>query len=227
VGLETTRVLLRELRRPGLRGPATGPTVLSSFCSVRCGWQVEADVKIEIGDDVRTFTVDDNCAICEQAGVRDSVLAPADSVSVCDQPEYAVARGAAQKLRARTVGNDVPVAVERIAPELGLTIERGYFDHDGMLNGTTIEVPTGHAGAERFVIAHEIGHHELRHDGSREKIEPEANAFASELIIPRARLRVEITSMPYLTQLAGRFEVRRQAIFYAVSSARLTSKLLG
>ena len=96
-----------------------------------------------------------------------------------------------------------------------------------MLSGTNIEVPAGHPGAERFVIAHEIGHHVLRHTGGRGKIEPEANAFASELIIPRDELRRQIRQTQYLSQLAPAFQVSRQAMFYAVSSARLASKLVG
>ncbi len=96
-----------------------------------------------------------------------------------------------------------------------------------MLAGVTIEVPIGHPGAERFVIAHEIGHHVLGHKGGRGKIEPEANAFASELVIPLDELRSRIRARPYLSQLAEDFGVSRQAMFYAVTAARLTSQLAG
>jgi hypothetical protein len=192
-----------------------------------CGWKVEAGVEIEFPDDVRVFTVDDDCFMCAQAGFGDRVLAPADTVAVRDQPEYAVARGAAKKVLAEHGARTVPIDVEAIAAARGLAVVRKHFRHDGMLTGMTIEVPIGHAGAERFVIAHEIGHFELRHKSGREKIEPEANAFASELIIPRDELRRRIRARPYLSQLAQDFTVSRQAMFYAVNAARLTSSLTG
>ena len=48
----------------------------------------------------------------------------------------------------------------------------------------------------RFALAHEIGHYVLRHAGERAKVEPEANAFASELLVPRERLIGAISATP-------------------------------
>jgi hypothetical protein len=192
-----------------------------------CGWEVEAGVEVELTDGVRVFTVDDDCIVCAQAGYPDQVLAPARTVAVRDQPEYAAARAAAKKTRSEHGTTAIPVDAEAIAVALGLTVIRKHFPHDGMLTGATIEVPIGHSGAERFIIAHEIGHHVLGHGSGREKIEPEANAFASELIIPRDELRHRIRARPYLSQLAQDFGVSRQAMFYAVNAARLTSQLTG
>ena len=204
------------------------PAIRELRCA-ECGWEVEAGVQVELADGPRTFTVDDDCIVCEQAGYPNQVLAPAETVSVRDQPEYPVARAAAIRTRDEHGSTAIPVDVEGIASALGLTVVRRPFAHDGMLSGTTIEVPIRdeHPGAQRFVIAHEIGHYVLRHEGGRAKIEPEANAFASELIIPRDDLRRQLREPRYLTQLARTFQVSRQAMFYAVSSARVTSQLAG
>ena len=192
-----------------------------------CGWEVEAGVEVELTDGIRVFTIDDDCIVCAQAGYPDQVLAPVATVAVRDQPDYAAARAAAKKTGSEHGTTEIPVNVEAIAVALGLTVSRKHFVHDGMLTGTTIEVPIGHPGAERFVIAHEIGHHVLGHESGREKIEPEANAFASELIIPRDDLRDRIRARPYLSQLAHDFGVSRQAMFYALNAARLTAQLTG
>lgn len=190
-----------------------------------CGWEVEAGVRVELSDGARIFTVDDDCPICTAMGTPGQVLEPADTVQpIREQPEYGVARAAAERLRDETVGSDVPVDVERIAASLGLTVRRGDFNHDGMLREGVIEVPNGHRGAERFVIAHEIGHHELRHQGSRTKIEPEANAFASELLIPRRQLRQQVDRAT-LPELARHFDASRQAVVYALQSAKLLKRV--
>jgi hypothetical protein len=190
-----------------------------------CGWEVEAGVRVELSEGTRTFTVDDDCPVCAAIGSPGQVLEPANTApSVREQPEYPVARAAAERLREKTVGSGVPVDVEQIAASLGLTVRRGDFPHDGMLRDEIIEVPNGHHRAERFVIAHEIGHYELRHQGSRTKIEPEANAFASELLIPRNELRQQVDRAT-LRELARDFDVSRQAIVYALQTAKLLQRV--
>jgi predicted RNA-binding Zn-ribbon protein involved in translation (DUF1610 family) len=193
-----------------------------------CGWEVEAGVRVEWDGRIRMFTVDDDCPVCAALGITDPVLEPADTKRATKElPEYGLARAAAARLRDETVGDEIPVDVDRIAELLGLTIQRGSFRHDGKLVGTMIEVPEGHRGAERFVIAHEIGHYELQHRGDLHKIEPEANAFASELIIPRAALQAAVKEGATLRGLTGRFDVSLQAIIYALQSARLLSRISG
>jgi DNA-directed RNA polymerase subunit RPC12/RpoP len=193
-----------------------------------CGWEIEAGVRIEWENETRVFTVDDDCPVCEAAGYAGQALEPADGVRTPrDEPDYATARAAARRLRERTVGAGIPVDVHGIARALGLTVRRGPFGHDGLLDETTIEVPErGHA-PERFVIAHEVGHYELRHQGDRLKIEPEANAFASELLIPRIELVRRTRDRATLRDLASHFDVSRQAIVYALRSAKLLSRIGG
>lgn len=191
-----------------------------------CGWDVEAGVRVEWGGQLRTFTVDDECPVCSSIDYPGVLVPVTAATAVADIPEYRLARAAARKLRDEHVGSGVPVDVERIAHQLGLRVRHGPFAN-GMLEGTEIKVPEGHPGAERFVIAHEIGHHVLRHTGGRENIEPEANAFASEMILPAARLRAAVQQGVTIRELSARFGVSRQAVVYAVRAAKLLHRLTG
>lgn len=192
-----------------------------------CGWTVEAGVDVTWDEDERqVFSIDHDCPVCEAGGDAGRPLEPADQVrSVRDLPEYTAARAAAAKLRASHGTETIPVDVEVVAAAVGLKVKRGHFGHDGRLRGDVIEVPEGHPGAERFVIAHEIGHHSLRHHGDRHKIEPEANAFASELLIPGDALRSELGSPQTISALARRFGASRQAVVHAAQSAQLVDRL--
>jgi predicted RNA-binding Zn-ribbon protein involved in translation (DUF1610 family) len=160
-------------------------------------------------------SVDDPCPICERA------LVPASKArAVQSLPEYRIARVAAQKLHREHAIAGPPYDPERLARELGLEVVTGSFEHDGLLVGERIELPQSTtAQARRFALAHEIGHHVLGHQGERSKAEPEANAFASELLIPRDELKAEVEREPSARALASHFGVSRQAIVYALMSA--------
>jgi predicted RNA-binding Zn-ribbon protein involved in translation (DUF1610 family) len=160
-------------------------------------------------------SVEDPCPICESALVPASKARPVRSL-----PEYKIARAAAQKLRREHSIAGPPYGLEALAHELGLEVVTGSFKHDGLLVGSRIELPqSATAEARRFALGHEIGHHVLGHDGERSKAEPEANAFASELLIPRDELRAAIDAEPSARALARRFGVSRQAMVYALMSA--------
>lgn len=159
-------------------------------------------------------SVDDPCPIC------DGALVPVtERAGAREMPEYKLARAAAQKLHRDHPILGPPYEVEQLADALGLQVVLGVFDHDGLLVGERIELPeSASEQARRFALAHEIGHHVLRHQGERSKLEPEANAFASELLIPSEQLERAIATTPSVRELARRFGVSRQALVYALMS---------
>jgi hypothetical protein len=166
-----------------------------------------------------SYTVDDDCPICG------GELSPAtEAGDVRAQPEYKVARAAAESLLKR-YGGAIPVDVEGIARGEGLAVKRGSFSHDGLLIGDVIEVPDQARTAQRFVIAHELGHWHLRHKIPEEKIEREANAFAGELLVPRASLRKAVTSGSSVDELRRSFQVSREVMAIALSQARLINRV--
>ena len=61
--------------------------------------------------------------------------------------------------------------------------------------------------------------------GDRLKVEPEANAFASELLIPRAELARRAGNGATLRSLASQFQVSVQAVVYALRSAKLLNRI--
>jgi Zn-dependent peptidase ImmA (M78 family) len=136
------------------------------------------------------------------------------------------------------------VNVEALARECGLTV--AYVDVDGKLSGQlypdlreiTVNTRGRSRQRQRFTLAHELGHWQLRHhtlgelppdtlgysgafedEGSHEgrgAVEVEANTFASELLMPSPWIRklpkpLGIGAPPVLAQTYG---VSEQALFY-------------
>ena len=99
--------------------------------------------------------------------------------------------------------------------------------------------------AQRFSIAHEIGHHLLHPDGfvfsSHEDpesdlyaadpdraLEEEAEYFAGVLLMPRRWLRRDVIQNRLKTDdLAPRYRVSRDALFVALRQYRLVNRLSG
>jgi len=192
-----------------------------------CGYEVDVSTAPDRDwSEQETLTtptsVDDPCPICGS-----SLVPRVGASSVNELPEYGVAREAARKVREEHGISGPPFDVEQLAGKLGLEVATGNFEHDGMLVGEQrIEVPAD-AGetVRRFVIAHETGHFVLRHRGERSKVEPEANAFASELLIPRDSLKTQLARTPSARALRAKFNVSRQAMVYALMSARLIDQV--
>ena len=89
-------------------------------------------------------------------------------------------------------------------------------------------VATGESPArQRFTVAHELGHATLGHCVPAEKLEIEANAFASELLLPCEDLRKAFRDGLSFSAVASRFQASRQATLLALSSAGLLGKLVG
>jgi ribosomal protein S27E len=190
-----------------------------------CGYEVDTSSRDQDWDEedkqlAQPASVDDPCPICGEA-----LVPAADLISVGSLPEYKLAREAARKLHREHTLPGPPYQPRHLGEQLGLQVLIGEFRHDGMLVGNTIEIPGGAAvAAQRFAIAHEIGHHILRHDGDRTKVEPEANAFASELLVPRADLMAAIARNSSVTALRERFGVSREAMVYALRAAGAINK---
>ena len=186
---------------------------------VDCGYQVEGGGRggHEDADYAGRLSVEDPCPRCE--GVLDP---DGRRRGVRAQPEYKLAKAAAHALLRKHGLSRPQIDVAALAEAEGLRVVYGRFPHQGMLVGDTVEVPTDEPPvAQRFLIAHELGHWHLRHRVADDKIEPEANAFASELLVPRDELRKAVRSRPTLAALRNRFAVSRDVIVYALMDARL------
>jgi rRNA maturation protein Nop10 len=164
------------------------------------------------------YSVDDACPLCG------GELVPKDEAPpVRQQAEYRLARGVASKLRGSSLRCD-PVA---IAKAQGLEVVIGPFDHEGKLvDGRVIEVPEVESvRAQRWAVAHELGHAVLRHQVPEDRIEHEANAFASELLIPRKQLKRLVGEGLGFREIANTCDVSHQALGWALASAHLTEKV--
>ena len=162
------------------------------------------------------------------------------------------ARKAARRLLMQYGVKGPPVPVERIAKSLGVRLE--YAPLDDELSGLAhirdgvaiIAINTLHAAnRQRFTLAHELAHIQLHHDelervvhvdrGSLRRdalaaagvdpIEIEANAFAAELLMPKALLEsalqgrsVDLEDDSAVLVLTKRFRVSDAAMRYRLSS---------
>lgn len=194
----------------------------SELVCVDCGYRVEGG-RPRDRDDAEyggRLSVDDPCPRCE------GVLDPDGRRSLRERPEYKLARRAAEVLIAKHSLHGPQIDVAALAEAEGLQVVRGRFPHQGMLVGDTVEVPDDEPHvAQRFLIAHELGHWHLRHQFPEAKIEGEANAFASELLVPRASLLTAVESRPTLAELRRHFNVSRDVIVYALMDARLIDRV--
>jgi predicted RNA-binding Zn-ribbon protein involved in translation (DUF1610 family) len=207
---------------------AYDPEPIELVCAV-CRYRVDARPS---GDGVgvgNRLTPEDPCPRCGRAA-----LAPPEEKSrpgiaqreVAVAPEFVLARAAAERVLDRHWTGETPVDVRKIAVAMGLRVVASSAGHQGRLTEDVIEVPDDEARvAQRFVIAHEIGHHELRHQVPEAKVETEANAFASELLIPRPRLKRAVEAGLSFDELRRHFDVSSEALTYAIDGAKLLSKL--
>lgn len=79
---------------------------------------------------------------------------------------------------------------------------------------------------KRFSIAHELGHHFLgTTHGSGPTVEPEADAFAGELLVPGPLLRAAIGGGSSVDDLRQRFQVSRQVIEIAAETHKLGDRI--
>ena len=141
----------------------------------------------------------------------------------------------ARELR-RAAGQELPVDVDAIARAHDIDIRRQPFEDEvaGMLvikDGQTIigVNDTHHPNRQRFTIAHELGHHILRHHENFHidlasstahgesanyswRDERAANDFAAELLMPASMVVAAARVHPTVQVLAKQFEVSREAM---------------
>jgi Zn-dependent peptidase ImmA (M78 family) len=142
------------------------------------------------------------------------------------------ARQAASELHARYWIHDAAdIDVVEIAAMLGLSVRYGDLDsasarlvRDGVWGVIRVSEAVEHDGAQRFSVAHELGHHQLAHPSppvaalcssanacANRGSEAEANAFAAELLMPerlvRRRCEVSPVSLDLARSIAADFRV--------------------
>jgi Zn-dependent peptidase ImmA (M78 family)/DNA-binding XRE family transcriptional regulator len=162
--------------------------------------------------------------------------------------QAAGARDAAEHLLAAAAqGHVPPVDVADLARRCGVRVLS--FDFAGMVDGLVVHLPDGPAigldttprngQRRRFTLAHELGHHLLRHSASFHldffdaggtagdspgynwQHERAANEFAAYLLMPADTVRREIVGIRNIDELAATFDVSRQAMAFRLAALGL------
>jgi Zn-dependent peptidase ImmA (M78 family) len=166
-------------------------------------------------------------------------------------PRRALARGVAVKMIAEFQLKGPPVDIALLIRERGLKLV--CSEADGALSGQLfpdqrevfVNTHNRHLHRQRFTMAHELGHWELRHyledelqadsmgfegafDGlgqseGRSPIEIEANTFAAEILIPGAWIKRERRPLApgRADQLGNVYQVSREAMFYQLMHLKM------
>jgi transcriptional regulator with XRE-family HTH domain len=146
--------------------------------------------------------------------------------------------GAAQELLATAGIVAPPVPAEKLARLCGVRVRALPASFGEGISGLLLELPSGpvigyrdsdNRGRRHFTIAHELGHHLLRHyenfhidvqamaelgnpPGHDWRDEREANDFAAQLLMPAALVTQEYASQPKVSRLAAKFKVSQEAM---------------
>jgi Zn-dependent peptidase ImmA (M78 family) len=126
----------------------------------------------------------------------------------------------------------LPAVVARLPPDVAGACHREGDAAVLWVNGTQPAV------RRRFTLAHELGHVWCRHqgrlevdsvgilsDGTKNPIEVQANAFAAELLLPKAAVRGLLDRAPSLEEvvvLAARYGVSALVALFRLTSAGVT-----
>lgn len=164
----------------------------------------------------------------DEPGLEDS---PALAITETQTaPQVAHARACARKLLRDHQVTEPPVPVPALARRADLEVARQSLGElRGRLRGNTIELARGFPPqAERFVIAHELGHHTMgtTHE-SGPHIETEADAFANELLVPGPMLHEALLHTTDRGELRSLFAVSRPVLEIAARYHKATAKLTG
>lgn len=161
------------------------------------------------------------------------------------KPNHAFAREMARKVLKDYDLSEVPTDLLKVFQQLGLKYIELNDAED--IDGAILEIGGKPAIAvlnkakpisrQRFTLAHELGHiflshaqrdaydpEEIREDQntftetSKPSREKEADAFASELLIPSERLKENVADINNIEKLADIFQVSRAAVTLAVAN---------
>jgi Zn-dependent peptidase ImmA (M78 family) len=118
-----------------------------------------------------------------------------------------------------------PVHVERIAEAMGFRVVRLYdvaAEFSGIVSPVHRLIGINghqHRHRQRFTLAHEIGHVVLKHPPERAcstariaLLNREADAFASELLMPTETLLILLTTITHTGSLSRLFDVSEEAM---------------
>ena len=131
----------------------------------------------------------------------------------------------------------LPVDPEYIANRMGVAVASdpnldgsGHYEPAGSKTGGPLITfnPNESIVRQRFTIAHELGHHVLRHGAqdrdtpesfkmpNNSQIEKDANTFAAQLLMPKDFLKsvIEIRLVRDIETLAAMFKVSKPAMGY-------------
>jgi hypothetical protein len=124
-----------------------------------------------------------------------------------------------------------PVVVHRIARDVGFTVRtsRQLGTLRARLVGSDIEVNAEESGfAQRFSVAHELGHHFLNtQHGGGDIAEKEADAFAGEMLVPGPMLSTAMEQTSDTRALCDLFKVSRTVLEIAAKHHRVSDRLTG
>lgn len=160
------------------------------------------------------------------------------------KPNYKFAREMARKILRQHKINNIPTDLQVICERLGL--EYVELNDPNELDGAVLEINGTRVAMlnrakpfvrTRFTLAHELGHIFLNHDkrdfydpelarelgedapeNAKPAKEREADAFASELLIPMEQLKRYQSELKDLDKLAGIFQVSKQAMSIAMAN---------
>lgn len=166
------------------------------------------------------------------------------------EANYKYAREMARKILKQHRINEVPTNLQVICEKLGL--EYVELDDPDELDGAIVDMDGTRVAMlnkakpfvrARFTLAHELGHIFLNHDkrefydaelareygedvpeNQKPAKEKEADAFASELLIPMEQLKKHQGELRDLEKLAGIFLVSKPAMSIAVANFFSSSK---
>ena len=147
-------------------------------------------------------------------------------------------RARARELLDQVEEKAAPIDVEKIAQSLGLDVKlvrRGPgFNGRLLRERMIIEVEEStHLHRRRFTIAHEVGHYVLKHSSSLSAFDDrgvsdphkinewQANAFASEILMPETLVRTHWAQLKNSQAIAILFVVSPEAMFYRLEGLGL------